>query len=71
MSIDYSELRSLTARRLISALTQDGFNLPSQDFKKHNPGYGVDGRGLKTIRTTEITINAICDEQILTYGEKY
>ncbi|GFP38818.1 type II toxin-antitoxin system HicA family toxin [Candidatus Hakubella thermalkaliphila] len=27
MSIDYSKLRSLTARRLISALTQDGFKL--------------------------------------------
>jgi len=27
MSINYSKLRSLTARRLISALTQDGFEL--------------------------------------------
>ncbi|MCL0053307.1 type II toxin-antitoxin system HicA family toxin [Dehalococcoidales bacterium] len=27
MSIDYSKLRSLTARRLISALIQDGFKL--------------------------------------------
>jgi predicted RNA binding protein YcfA (HicA-like mRNA interferase family) len=27
MSIDYSKLRSLTARRLITALVQDGFEL--------------------------------------------
>ncbi|MDY7019348.1 MAG: type II toxin-antitoxin system HicA family toxin [Chloroflexota bacterium] len=27
MSIDYSKLRSITARRLISALIQDGFKL--------------------------------------------
>ncbi len=30
MSIDYSELRSLTARRLINALLRDGFQLRRQ-----------------------------------------
>lgn len=41
--IDYSRLRSLTARRLITALTRDGFSLERQTGS-HQQFYHPDGR---------------------------
>ena len=43
MALDYSELRSLTARRLISALVRDGFELRRQRGS-HQLYRHVDGR---------------------------
>ena len=43
MPIDYSKLRSLSARRLISALLKDGFYLRSQRGS-HQRYYHPDGR---------------------------
>ena len=43
MPIDYSNLRSLTARRFISALIKDGFYLRSQRGS-HQRYYHPDGR---------------------------
>ena len=43
MPIDYSKLRSLTARAIISALSRDGFYLRSQRGS-HQRYYHPDGR---------------------------
>ncbi|MCK4475512.1 MAG: type II toxin-antitoxin system HicA family toxin [Methanophagales archaeon] len=43
MPIDYSKLRSLTAREIISALSRDGFYLRSQRGS-HQRYYHPDGR---------------------------
>ncbi len=43
MSIDYSKLRSLTGRKIIRALEQDGFYLRSQSGS-HRRFYHEDGR---------------------------
>ncbi len=43
MNIDYSRLRSLPARRLIRALTQDGFSFLRQTGSHHRYGH-ADGR---------------------------
>jgi len=43
MAIDYSTLRSLTARKIISALSRDGFYLRSQRGS-HQRYYHPDGR---------------------------
>ncbi|HSE84483.1 MAG TPA: type II toxin-antitoxin system HicA family toxin [Thermodesulfobacteriota bacterium] len=43
MSIDYSILRSLTARQIINALIRDGFYLRSQKGS-HQRYYHTDGR---------------------------
>ena len=43
MPIEYSRLRSLTARQIISALIQDGFYLRSQQGS-HQRYYHSDGR---------------------------
>jgi len=43
MPIDYSRLRSLTARKIISALSRDGFYLRSQSGS-HQRYYHPDGR---------------------------
>lgn len=42
--IDYSKLRSLTAREIISALIKDGFVLESQSASGHRQYYNADGR---------------------------
>jgi len=43
MPIDYSRLRSLTAREIISALVRDGFSLRRQ-IGSHQRYYHPDGR---------------------------
>jgi predicted RNA binding protein YcfA (HicA-like mRNA interferase family) len=43
MAIDYSRLRSLTAREIISALIRDGFYLRTQQGS-HQRYYHADGR---------------------------
>jgi predicted RNA binding protein YcfA (HicA-like mRNA interferase family) len=43
-SIDYSELRSLTARELISALIRDGFYIDRKSGSHHQFRHPVKGR---------------------------
>jgi predicted RNA binding protein YcfA (HicA-like mRNA interferase family) len=45
MPIDFSKLRNLTAREIISALSRDGFYLRSQKGS-HQRYYHPDGRGV-------------------------
>jgi predicted RNA binding protein YcfA (HicA-like mRNA interferase family) len=42
--IDYSKLRSLTAREIINALIKDGFVLERKSASGHHQYYNPDGR---------------------------
>lgn len=68
MAIDYSKLRSLTARQLVAALTQDGFvgrkSKGATRFFRHLDGRRVTIHLHRPSQTLKIgTLKAIIEEQ--------
>jgi len=43
-NVDYSKLRSLTARKIINALKRDGFDIENYSSGAHQQYYNPDGR---------------------------